>query len=738
MVGLKKALKELAKFIMDLCRAIGRLLKALWQKVLKPLAQTIRSLPWGKWAAGVKDFINRTPHAKPLLCAVLVCIVAVAVLSGLLGRGRNDTPAADVSPATEEAGAVPETSPAAFSEAAEAQPEEDKSAAEEEGAAPAPDGPEGETLTAQAEGSDTENATGTEGDPTQSQLYQESYDDMMEHMDEVIAVYWQNGGDSLVTALEGTFEEFYDAVNQLDPNFFDSVSESMAYKYAEGPLEAHLIKTGVDTYFSDDEIGQGLRSISERFFLGLLDRSFSKDDAVRKDMMRFCAGNMEYALARTAGSIRGILGQISKDSGYYTAVTAIDDCYEQIDAYYTSNITAEMSIVMNGGEEAEEIGEKWDILQGRMDALQDKRAEWDSKLDEWTGDFLSDLHPDPGILDQYIYAVVDKDGEICGTYIAPGSVGDLMITSSGICSWQDDTGFHVVNKDGSELYHFETKDGYYDPSPSGNLLHETSTDDFDLGVYETLAIERPDGTAQEIVTGYGITAAPVNTVNHYYGYKGSRVYQNWTWGTNTRTDIWRVDYRPLDQEGTKTIVVDVASGEIYEPDAYLSEHPASDWRRGHYDTEITEDYMLDTGTWELYEKDDPEKVVADFSAGQGLERLFYDEIHQQYWAVTRTGYYYVTDKDFNRIHEPVKLEHGWWDVSPYGMICNTTVVDQQTGESSTVRGLFDAEGNLLCTIPGNEIMGFAANIYKDDAWFRIDRNGFFHMATQEQLYLKFS
>lgn len=568
----------------------------------------------------------------------------------------------------------------------------------------------------------------------ESEIYQENYQYIIDHQGEIIALYWQVTRETLAADFIGSLEGIFDLINVVDPEFFDYAASSIADKYANNQLEGHLIDKGVRTYFSDSELGSTLRGITENLLVYALFNSSSKKDQIPMDELTYCGGNLDYTLMQTRGTIGDIVSQMSIDSGYTTAKPALDWYYDLLFEYNSENITEEMNIYWNSDDEDEvaAVRAKWDANRGRLHAVEDCRQAWMNGRMEWIKAFCSDIGLDfdnatETDLAKHVYCIFDRAGNQHCVFVAL-DLADLTVLNDGTCVYRegpeenatlmkrdidgnvlcsypgvDIRGYNTISSSSMDLV-----DRYFSIAPCGNVLRKRTESDFDNGDYQILELVHPDGTAEEILRGKIFeNALPYYADQPYYYGKDGNSNRGWSYGNQNSCNVFQTTYRSLDGYGEMRIV-EMDTGKTYIESDYISQH-GSELQPS--DVAINSRYYLDNEN-QLYAQDKPETAVADLSSGGGVNRMFYSEINDQYWVISNSGYYYVLDSNFTRIHEPIQLTKDAYDLCPFGIILY---------EEDGSMGLYDAEGKQITAFPKADVKGFMADNI--------------NIITGEQLYL---
>ena len=561
----------------------------------------------------------------------------------------------------------------------------------------------------------------------ESEIYQAAYRDILENMEAIIASYWADGDqiDKMFDSMRGTTEQFHDALRQLDPEIYDVLSDTAAEEAGHNALDSHLIKKGVDAYFSDSEIGRELRVAGETLVLGIMEGLFRYgEDNVRKDLLVALSVNEKYALMRTHGTLANLLEQIRDDSGYNMAIPALKANYDDLFEYYGLNITEEMNIVFNGREGAEEIQEKWDMLNGRLHALEDSITIWEKNMEEWTAAFYADLGLSPSQVNgnEKVYCMMDRDGcQHC--FFVEGDISGFRMNPDGRFSYRKGSQTYMRDHDGMILYALE---GEFAFSPCGNAFRTTKEEDFQNGRYQILALVRPDGSAQEICRGYDLIVYDCGRASKPNGFQNA----NWNTGSDGGSLFWAVEYRTLGEKNRVETVVNAKTGRTMSRAAFDEADGAEQIAERNRDfTVINDRYVLKYDTWDLCDGDGI--AVLNLADGQGVNSMYYAEESDRYWILSKSGYYYVLDGSLERIREPMKLDGAFWAFTPYGAVLT------EGGECK----LYDEEGNCLYAFPGNTLWGFIGGKVKS-TWWELDLDSRQHdmsynLNTKEQMFLTF-
>lgn len=372
------------------------------------------------------------------------------------------------------------------------------------------------------------------------QIYKDSYEDEKKTLD--IAVieaiknfdkYGQLKQD--FKDMLGTTEEFYQALNDFDPNLKNVIADDIAFEYGNSPLEYYLIDKGIGTILDDNDTGKTIRSFIEYTGLAIMESftimSLENNQTTRKDALQPIVCGEEYALVRTLGTINEILNEIEINSCYRIAMNVFEQRQEAI-----KYLDAPLDEYLNSTDE--ELFHAWSKGQnfaGRQKALDDAIAEWDIALYEWKTTFLHsigikemdvfiqkadeydikvtnhygyetydeyvehkkslkdeyeqledfnveeyfDLLEKGKLGTQYIYSIIDKDGKVYGSFLSASAKVSAVMNNDGMCSLtaldrnnKPMTDKHVIlDKHGNILFQNDEE-----PDKNGNqVLYEDVT-----------------------------------------------------------------------------------------------------------------------------------------------------------------------------------------------------------------------------------------------------------------------
>ena len=188
--------------------------------------------------------------------------------------------------------------------------------------------------------------------------------------------------------LIGITEDFYQAVNAFDPNLKD-VAAKEAADHAETRIGSYAAELGVSAVLSDSEFGKDIRSVIELTGLELMQnleiKKRKEELEARHDIMIYVASEGDYALVRSSGTIGQMLYQIAWNSGYTAADHALTERMEAVKKLDTATLDDYWSENIEKVFQAYQTRENYN---GRMDALNEKKQEWDDHLYQWQSDFL--------------------------------------------------------------------------------------------------------------------------------------------------------------------------------------------------------------------------------------------------------------------------------------------------------------------------------------------------------------
>lgn len=228
-------------------------------------------------------------------------------------------------------------------------------------------------------------------------IYKAAYKDEKEGIDIYIAgytKYYNEYGDvhELFQSLEGITEGLYQTMNELDPDLKDAIAADAGDRFGgDSYLGSYAVSKGVGAVLSDTEFGSGIRNTIEDLALTGMEYLYvaslkeKKENAVQSDAMIPVAIGGDYALVRSCGTIGDMLYELKDVSGYTMAVGAMDDRLEAL------NVENPLDLNDYWTEDEEKLFETYKISEnyhGRMDALEERKQEWEDALYGWTDDFL--------------------------------------------------------------------------------------------------------------------------------------------------------------------------------------------------------------------------------------------------------------------------------------------------------------------------------------------------------------
>lgn len=248
------------------------------------------------------------------------------------------------------------------------------------------------------------------------QNYDTAYEDEKKALDAYILAYME-GYDEYgeikeeFESLVGITEDFYQAVNAFAPNLKHVAAKEAANQYADTPLEAYMVEQGVGIVLSDSEFGRDIRSLIEAAGLGLMQemeiKELKEKREARHDIMIYVASEGDYALVRSSGTIGQMLDQIEWNSGYTVADKALAERMAVIEEQNTTTLDDYWS------EDTEKVFQTYLIREnynGRMDALNEKKQQWDQNLYQWRSNFLQQVGVEDADEILWIYSIQDKNG----------------------------------------------------------------------------------------------------------------------------------------------------------------------------------------------------------------------------------------------------------------------------------------------------------------------------------------
>lgn len=565
----------------------------------------------------------------------------------------------------------------------------------------------------------------------ESKEYKENYNYVFDHQSEIVAAYYQASQQEraeIANSFKGSLNALRDVVAAVDPKIFDMIALDAAADNADSFLGMHLIYSGVNAYFSDSELGRGLRDISENLILSAAMNSYeTEEDAIRKDELVLCSSSTDYALMQTRGTLDEILRQMDVDSGYNTAVAALTWYDGELSDLLGQNIEEDLDIMWNGNGDQEAVQVKWDAIRGRMAAVQDCKQGWTDSRNEWINKLLHDVGLDKDLstftiadASKRIYALFDRDGKQHGVFTAL-DLTNLTILDDGSIVYREgpDDNANLIKRDfeGNVLVNYSNVgiNGYNTISSSsndlinsyflmaacGNVLRRRTVSDFERGEYQVLELVRPDESAEEILEARRIENALPYYLPGIDHYGPGKPNNGWTDGARATSDAFSIGYYALDG-GNRNLLIDMKTGKALDESDYISQFGNT----GDYAAYLNDRYFIRDQSFTSFKLPDPNSVydkadqstpVVDLSEGGGVQRMFYSEESDQYWVISKTGYYYALDNHFQRTAEPVKLPGTLWDFCPFGLVIY---------QDDKTFGLYDGRLKLLRTFPAIAVTGF--------------------------------
>lgn len=547
----------------------------------------------------------------------------------------------------------------------------------------------------------------------------------------------------------GSTENFYQALNSFDPNLKDVLAQEAGYRAGDSPLESYLVEQGVGVVLSEGELGQELRGALELAGLALMEQftiwSMESEKTTRKDAMTPVAVGSNYALVRSWGNISQMLEQIDINSGYVIADKALRSRLECLGYTFDENGEEEVDESQEETEEdveydleqeeIDQLYEEWKIKEnhnGRIDALLEEKAEWEKEVYKQKKDFLTQLgikqdvdsviagadmsdedksedndedgddenqdqeeeaEADTPVRENYVYSIIDKEGNVSGSFFSPYGNLSATINDDGMCSvtqgeLKDECVIHtVLDKDGKILFQNDKevgKDGsrqiYYDVTPSKNVLRKTFLSDFEHGDYQVLELVKPDGTAEKLMEGGYIKLAkagsddidiggyPRTFCGDYYeyqcGYEGENQYSCGIIDMSDGSLLTGDDY-----EKKRFEELDPMLRECYE--SVLEDAPKTREEEILRGDRLNENYVL----YENVIYDNSAKEVKSLEDGRGVRSILYK--NNQYWIVTTSGWYYILDDEFNEVLKPVEINSAIdYRLTKYGLLVEVTETNE--------------------------------------------------------------
>ena len=546
--------------------------------------------------------------------------------------------------------------------------------------------------------------------------------------------------------LLGTTEDFYQAINDFDPNLKNVIADDVAFKYGNSPLEYYLINGGVGTVLADNDTGKTIRSFIEQTGLALMESftiwSLENSQTTRKDALKPIVCGEEYALVRTLGTINEMLNEIEINSCYRIAMNVFTQRQESI-----MYLDASLDEYLNStGDELFEAWSKGQNFEGRQKALNDTIDEWNNALYEWKSTFLNTIGIEEAdalvtnlknimsntpeyekikeiqntIGQQYIYSIIDKNNKISGSFLSSISNVSAVINNDGMCSISSLDGNRrpiykvIIDKNGKILFQDDKEPDekgnqvlYYDVTTSGNIFKKTLTSDFEHGDYEILELVTPNGKTKKLMEGGYINISEASGYEDYYkffcGYEDDRSSQvEGVINAKTGEIIAGDSAQEILNTIMKNEYADLGADVEMQPLGY--EDSLTPVQKG---TRLNDNYVFYENI--IYDNQANEIKVLD--TGRGVKDILY--ANDYYWIVSNTGWYYVLDKKFNQVLEPIQFkENDDYVLTQYGLII-ASETKNSNGSRDFKFTLYNEKGNATIELPGQinlhrDISGFIA------------------------------
>ena len=600
-------------------------------------------------------------------------------------------------------------------------------------------------------------------------------------------------------SMKGTMENAYQAINELDPNLKEVVADDVASRYTDSPLSYYLVDKGIGTILADNELGQEIRSGIEDVGLNVLAAiaiwSDHANDTTRKDAMMPVVVGENYALVRTLGTISELLYEVEslgsydlRNEVYQARQEALNDYFGHSSYLFSQCVDATPDNLYDRCVWAEKQAGRQQALDEAVEATKQEEIDYKTAVlnklgitDEKEVNALLDLEVDEGddaadeeaekareeadnlrysLGGQYLYSIVDKDGNTYGSFLSTidstrnsataGITKDGMV-SLGIGDVNSDDCVHnlIISREGKELFRNEEKDEngnksrYYNVTPSGNILHKTFLNDYDHGDYQVLELVKPDGTTKKLLESGSIQVSDIGNTSD----REDNWFASFSGELHTKYYSYKCGYEDqpeTEEEG----YIDMETGELLTEEEYQEANPQAVSEDESYSDEENQDpkmEILRNGTWLnddyilyediIYDKDG--EKVASVEEGRGVNDILYANNH--YWIVTRSGWYYVLDDNFEKTMEPVQFKADQtYKLTSYGLMMRTDPYlsdddDEDTECDEEKFELYDENGEVVLYLPGN--------IYIDtDVYgFIVGNNqvGWANLNTKESMLLSF-
>ena len=248
---------------------------------------------------------------------------------------------------------------------------------------------------------------------------------------------------------------------------------------------------------------------------------------------------------------------------------------------------------------------------------------------------------------------------------------------------------------------------YYDVTASGNVFRKTLKSDFEHGDYEILELVTPNGKSKTLMEGGYVNIQKASGYEDYYkffcGYQDD--YSSQVEGViNAKTG------EVIAGDNAQELLYDIMKNEYADLGADVEMHPLgyenslTPVQKG---TRLNDDYVF----YEDIIYDNQSNGVKVLDAGRGVRNILY--ANDYYWVVSNTGWYYVLDKKFNQVLEPIQFEENDnYVLTEYGLIISSITTNSDGSRKSTFT-LYNEKGEPTIELPGQvnlrrDIFGFIA------------------------------
>lgn len=573
-------------------------------------------------------------------------------------------------------------------------------------------------------------------------IYNQAYEDELKSIDPCVAYYIEHHDEyadikEMVNALSGTTEVLYEAVNELDPNLKKVIAMDAGAKFGNSFTTSYLVQKGVGVMLSDSELGREIRALGEILALTGLELLFEYGDReaekeiMKSDYMVPVTVTEEYAVVRSYGNIDSMLKKLDMTSKYTILGQVLEELNTENDQAFK-----ELPAISEDSEEMFQRCKMQETLKGRRAALEKRKSDLQDEVEKGKKELLKTIgveEADGDVQYQHVFSIIDKEGKVYSSFLVPYAFDkqsstykiSMGLSDEGMCSvsvvdGNIQTSYTVMDKEGTVLFQSseqDKKDGafYDDITPCGNFLRETNQKSFENGEQQVFELVKPDGTSKEVLSGKMSRMKSTGDGNYY-------------------------DYN-INQGPTGAL--DMTTGELLTNKEYEAAagkmskqigERLSTWVDNEY--RVNDDYVFRKDEKMIY--DNTGKAVKDLSAGEGVYDIVYG--NEKYWIATKSGFYYVLDKDFKNILEPVNLpRRRATKGTAYGVIVEgydeATPGDSTSGETYRVY-LYDEKGEKTAfprEIPGDiESKGFLA---WEENLFQGTVSGAFNLHTKEPVLI---